>query len=263
MVAEFTGVRTDCRNVLNQLARGNADLISASTTGTLADFLNILGTIPGYVTRSRYVDGSSHKRPDRSNDPDRGDVVVINTDEERPGHWEYWEEYIGESGSPFGPDPQSTQNPYQQEPDRTKDVATFNCVGLACRTYEYQGDLNQYLEFLRRGRRLTRSSENCKPNELKFWLWTYDLSLVDEDGNQLSSPSRDFHTVAGQMDRNGKDPTNVYSKNGRRPIHGPSTGPTFKPPDRERATANTPTENLINTSDGRPVYKTRTNRQLG
>jgi len=96
------GVRTSCTSVLNQLGHGNADLVSLSTTGTLADFLNTVGTIPRSVTHSRYVP-NTNPPPDHSNDPDRADVIVTNIDEQLPGHWEYWEEYVA-----FSPDPQKT-----------------------------------------------------------------------------------------------------------------------------------------------------------
>ncbi|HKU77569.1 MAG TPA: PKD domain-containing protein [Pyrinomonadaceae bacterium] len=90
------GARTSCQKVLNALGKGNADLISLSTTGTQADFLNTLGFIPQAVSHRRWVNESSGLKPDHSNDPNPEDgVIVINTDEPKLGHWEEWEEYIG------------------------------------------------------------------------------------------------------------------------------------------------------------------------
>lgn len=148
------------------------------------------------------------------------------------------------------------QNPWQQPPDPNKDRKTYNCVGLACRTYENQPDVDKFKnEYLKDARKLKNCSEKCKKCEIKFWLWEYELSIEDENGNLLNvrggNPHQDFHTVAGQSDcKTGADPTNVYSKNGPRPIHGPGTGGSFRPPDRE----------VLLDSDDNPmpgVYKVR------
>jgi RHS repeat-associated protein len=165
----------------------------------------------------------------------------------------------GKAGDETDPAPQQQKNPYQQPPDPTKNPADYNCVGLACRTYQYQGDLDKFKQFLATGRQLEKSSQRCKAGEIKFWLWVYELHFVNEKGNDVWPSQIDFHTVAGQSNRRtGADPTNVYSKNGSRPIHGPGTGPSFRPPARERATENNMAERPI-TINGIAVYKERRN----
>jgi RHS repeat-associated protein len=155
---------------------------------------------------------------------------------------------------PFG---LQDQNPWQKPPDPTKDRTTYNCVGLACRTYENQPDVEKYKnDYLSKGRKLKNCAEKCKKCEIKHWLWEYEIHITDEAGNDTQDPHHDFHTVAGQTNcKTGADPTNVYSKNGPRPIHGPGTGGSFRPPDRERVTdAN---DQIVNFPDGSPAYKVR------
>jgi hypothetical protein len=53
------------------------------------------------------------------------------------------------------------------------------------------------------------------------------------------------------------DPTKVYSKNGPRPIHGPGTGPSFRPASRERALDKD--DQPGDSPQGRPLYKIRSN----
>ncbi|HSL69603.1 MAG TPA: hypothetical protein VK864_05135, partial [Longimicrobiales bacterium] len=87
----------------------------------------------------------------------------------------------------------------------------------------------------------------------------YDMKFEDDQGNLLAAAQRDFHVVGGRVDAQGNDPTNVYSKNGRRPVYGPGTGPGFKPAARERSTTNDRHETPGTTAQGRPVFKVRTN----
>lgn len=132
----------------------------------------------------------------------------------------------------------------------------FNCAGLAFRTYDNRGNLAAERSAVAAGRRIA-SSTHCAAGEVKHWFWEYDMH-ADVPGVGPGSPRRDFHTVAGVTDSHGNDPDDVYSKNGGRPVYGPGTGPSFRPPARERDTSNDRYE-TPSTFQGHPVYKVRTN----
>lgn len=141
--------------------------------------------------------------------------------------------------------------------DASIDRHTYNCAGLALRTYRFTAPASSaYTEMNQEFSDLTCPAGNCAPGRVRFWMWQYDLAAEDDLGNVLSPPSPDFHIVGGRSDAAGNDPTNVYSKNGQRPIHGPGTGPSFRPATRERALNN---DDQPVTLNGRPVYKVRTN----
>lgn len=135
-------------------------------------------------------------------------------------------------------------------------VATYNCAGLAHRTYDYKSLTNT--RALLAGGRSIGAAAKCSAGQVKHWLWEYDVRLEDSSGNR-TPPSADFHTVAGVSDSGGNDPTDVYSKNGARPIYGPGTGPSFRPVAREQARENNPQEKLVTDNAGRPIYKIREN----
>ncbi len=140
-------------------------------------------------------------------------------------------------------------------------LTSYNCAGLALRTYQYLFPPSAVYDAIVANfiGPITPSTGTCDAGEVKFWMWQYDLGFEDDQGNALGSPSPDFHIVAGRADAMGNDPSDVYSKNGKRPVYGPSTGPFFRPPTRERATANDPGEAPLSTPQGRPVIKTRSN----
>jgi hypothetical protein len=133
-----------------------------------------------------------------------------------------------------------------------RDVSKYNCAGLAWRTYDYRGDLAAERSAASSG------SASQTPGAVKHWFWEYDLHVETDDGRK-SPTSHDFHTVAGVVDKASADPDDVYSKNGARPVYGPGTGPSWKPPARDRATSNDPSETPASTDDGKPLYKVRTN----
>ncbi len=144
--------------------------------------------------------------------------------------------------------------------DTKADLKTYNCAGLALRTYLFTAPPSAvYSEisshFLAAS---TPFGGSCGPGDVKFWLWEYDLHIEDSKGNVLAPPSPDFHIVGGRTDASGGDPVDVYSKNGRRQVYGPGTGPGFKPPARAPALSNDPAETPI-THKGAPVYKVRSN----
>jgi hypothetical protein len=138
--------------------------------------------------------------------------------------------------------------------DSSKDLKTYNCAGLALRTYQYTYPPSKVYDEINANFTNPRSpqSGSC-PFGVTFWLWQYDLAAEDDKGKALSSASRDFHIVAGT------DPSMVLSKNGARKVYGPAAGPSFKPPARERALSNDPSETPVTTPDGRPVFKVRSN----
>jgi hypothetical protein len=133
---------------------------------------------------------------------------------------------------------------------------TYNCAGLAWRTYNYRGD--RAAERSAVGAGTIGCSAGCIPGEVKQWWWDYDLHVETPDGRRTAA-NRDFHTVAGVTDSVGNDPDDVYSKNGKRPVYGPGMGPGFRPPARERATTNDPSETPSTHPDGSPLFKVRSN----
>jgi hypothetical protein len=130
--------------------------------------------------------------------------------------------------------------------------ATYNCAGLAWRTYTYRGDIDAERSAASGG------AVPKAPGAIKQWFWEYDLHLETDSG--LRGPdSHDFHTVAGVVDKSGADPDDVYSKNGARGVYGPATGPSWKPPARDPATSNDPSETPAKTPQGEALYKVRSN----
>ena len=141
------------------------------------------------------------------------------------------------------------------------DVHSYNCAGLALRTYKFTSPASAVINEIVANfiAPETPGSGSCSPERVKFWLWEYDIKMEDDQGNLVQPTWQDFHIVAGRVDTAGNDPTNVYTKNGRRPVHGPGSGPSFKPPARDRATSNDGTEAPLSTPRGRPEYKERSN----
>jgi len=134
-------------------------------------------------------------------------------------------------------------------------VTKYNCSGLAHRTYDNRG-LAATTPLLAAGATIGCAAR-CPAGAVKHWLWQYDMA--GELGGKIIPPSiRDFHTVAGAAGQGGADPTNVFSKNGFRPVYGPGTGPGFRPPAREPNTKNDPSEAQI-FYNGIPTFKVRSN----
>lgn len=136
-------------------------------------------------------------------------------------------------------------------------VESFNCAGLAHRTYDFKSlpDTKALLA----GGQAIGGGAHCTAGQVKHWLWEYDLFLEDGLGRRRSQDSHDFHTVAGMAGAGGADPVDVYTKNGHRPIHGPGTGPGFRPPPRDRATSNDSHEAPASDANGNPLFKVRNN----
>lgn len=144
--------------------------------------------------------------------------------------------------------------------DSSAALSSYNCAGLATRTYQDISPPSAVLNSILANfiAPQTPSGNDCGAGKVKFWLWEYDMHLEDDKGAVLSPNHTDFHIVAGRTDANGADPTDVYSKNGYRPVHGPGTGPGFRPAARERALSNDQTEAPV-TIGGRPAFKVRSN----
>ncbi|NML16841.1 DUF4157 domain-containing protein [Azohydromonas sp. G-1-1-14] len=142
--------------------------------------------------------------------------------------------------------------------DASVNRLSYNCAGLALRTYRFTSPPSAvYADMAKEFDRLVCPVGNCGAGQVKFWLWTYDIRTEDDLGNVVDPTWRDFHIVGGRMDGAGNDPTNVYGKNGPRPIHGPGTGPSFRPAGRDRALDRD--DNPGDAPNGRPLYKVRTN----
>ncbi|RZI84287.1 MAG: DUF4157 domain-containing protein [Rubrivivax sp.] len=142
--------------------------------------------------------------------------------------------------------------------DASVDRRTYNCSGLALRTYTWISPPSAvYAAMWANFMNPVCPVGNCGPGQVRLWLWQYDIRLEDDRGIILQPTWRDFHIVGGRTDASGNDPTNVYSKNGPRPIHGPGTGPSFRPAARDRALDQD--DNPATTQDGHPVYKIRSN----
>jgi hypothetical protein len=151
--------------------------------------------------------------------------------------------------------------------DRSKSVNDYNCAGLAFRTYDFRGDLAAERSAAT-GFVAIPCGNSCRAGQIKHWFWEYDLHL-EAGGIRLTNDNHDFHTVAGMFDPRGAEPTDVYTKNGHRPVHGPGTGGGFRPPASDQATSNDPSETpatvnaalsaQIGVPVGTPIMKVRTN----
>src|SRR5260370_11333228 len=61
--------------------------------------------------------------------------------------------------------------------DSSKDIESYNCAGLAHRTYTFMG-LDETKAMLAKGTK-TDCSSHCGPCQVKHWLWEYDIHLED------------------------------------------------------------------------------------
>jgi hypothetical protein len=151
-------------------------------------------------------------------------------------------------------------------------IQTFNCAGLATRSFTFMGLNDLKLNYLTKGRPLKNCSEKCNKCQIKFWLWEYDLHVeINVNGQILkSAPNSDFHVVSGRSSCvDGSDQVNVYSKNGARPVIGPGLGSNFKPALNEQRQSNdarasplyfdTKTSGQTITNTGYPVMGIRNN----
>jgi hypothetical protein len=128
---------------------------------------------------------------------------------------------LADSPTPYNPDNYNTVDP-------TKDVRTYNCAGLADRTYKpYQRE--EVLDRIQKANgREVDCSKPCNPGEIRQILWTYQLTITDKSGKVLRSRET-FHTVAGRCNSAG-ELGSVPSKNGPRPLDPEKPADEHKPP---------------------------------
>lgn len=120
----------------------------------------------------------------------------------------------------------------RRDVDWTRDVATYNCAGLAFRTYRDMS-LGEVESTLSKFRRLDRADAACPPGWLKVWVWEYDVHHETEDG-VVEESHRDGHVVAGRTSPvDGSGPEFVLCKYGAGPVLGPATPESWVPPARE------------------------------
>ncbi len=157
-------------------------------------------------------------------------------------------------------------------------ISEYNCAGLAHRTYVRMGRRYAFPYFSSPVVSRVSTSDTRNPGQVKYWVWNFDGSF-EADGHRIRlvgrrlpggghhtsrtnrNPRPDFHMVAGITDLQGNDPTDVYSKNGGRSVHGPGTGPSFMPPGREHATRSDSAETPMNSIDegNIPIFRVRSN----
>lgn len=125
-------------------------------------------------------------------------------------------------------------------------IQSFNCAGLATRTFTYMGLDDLKKKFLSKGKQIP-CKEKCVKCQIKFWLWEYKLHLeyVKFGVVRKTQPNPDFHVVSGRVScKDGSDLANVFSKNGARAIKGPGLGSNYKPAVREQRRENNAQEKL-------------------
>jgi hypothetical protein len=147
-------------------------------------------------------------------------------------------------------------------------LSSYNCAGLAHRTYDYKS-LAATKAFLAQGSSIGCDTSCDYVGMVKHWLWEFDSRIEDSSGKVLPQPVNgvlvdswhDFHTVAGPTagDPVAMESDEFYSKDGQRPVYGPGTAPSFRPPVRAQATHNTPAETPGVDAKGQPLYKVNSN----
>jgi hypothetical protein len=145
--------------------------------------------------------------------------------------------------------------------DKSMDLKKYNCAGLAHRSYDFRS-LAATKAFLASNTSSVACGTSCKSvGMVKQWLWEYDVHYQDSHGTTAQDPPTDFHTVGGPTDGDpvAKESDEFFTKNGKRPVYGPGTAPSFKPPAREQATLSDPSEKPQFDDQGKPIYKLRSN----
>jgi hypothetical protein len=152
--------------------------------------------------------------------------------------------------------------------DSSADLSSYNCAGLAHRTYDYKS-LAATKAFLAKGSSIGCDTSCDHVGVVKHWLWEFDSSIKDSNGKVLPQEVggvlvdswRDFHTVAGPTagDPAPMESDEFFSKDGMRSVHGPDAAPSFKPPARAQATHNEPAETPAVDGKGQPLYKVNSN----
>ena len=144
--------------------------------------------------------------------------------------------------------------------DTSAGLKTYNCSGLAHRTYDFKG-ITPTKAFLSKATSVACGTPCDHVGMVKHWLWEYDVHYQDSTGTVAQNPPTDFHTVGGPTagDPMAKDSDEFFTKNGKRNVYGPGTAPSFKPPAKEQATLSDPSEAPQFDATGQPIYKLRSN----
>lgn len=242
-IANIASISLNLFNDINMAA-------SQGSQGNIAQQLNTQNAINGQFSSDGAGDGSStstgspHSPGGQGSKPGGNGPNVGADDSGDPG-----------PDDDINHDPPNPCNDKYKDYDRTRDVETYNCAGLAFRNYQYMGDVNVVINILEKNKKTGPGKEG----DIKFWLWTYDIHLELEDGTVMSQTSQDFHIVSGVIGPGGKDPTSIFTKNGARPVFGPGKPLDWKPAAKgDQYTSN----NRFNTPafyNGRKVMRVRTN----
>jgi hypothetical protein len=104
----------------------------------------------------------------------------------------------------------------------------YNCAGFAFKDFTWH-DLAPTKAIYATMTKLADCSKPCSPFHHKFWMWEVDVRVRNTATGALTGVSRDFHTVGGQTDKDGKGPDQVMSKNGQRPVLGPKPPLDWEP----------------------------------
>lgn len=104
-----------------------------------------------------------------------------------------------------------------------RDYDTYNCAGLALRTYEFEGDKDKVKAKL--SRYVAACDVDCECGESKCRLWEWVTRMYDRDsGEFVVQMDIDFHIVCskipGETGETGPEPR-CYEKGGNGPITGP------------------------------------------
>ena len=142
--------------------------------------------------------------------------------------------------------------------DKSADLNKYNCAGLAQRTYDYPS-LAATKAVLSTASAVACGTPCDYVGVVKRWLWEYDVHYQDSTGTKAAG--QDFHTVGGPTggDPVAKDSDEFFTKNGKRNVYGPGTAQSFRPPAKEQATKNDPSEAPQFDATGQPIYKLRSN----
>ena len=122
-------------------------------------------------------------------------------------------------------------------PNRVFDEFSYNCAGLAFRTYFPHPLADVKKRLAAACRELADAATKCKCGEIKCWLWEYTQEFWE--GGKLVQQGTGFHIVCGLVagsdpTQPGDDPMNCVSKDARTPVlKRKGTGESFKPEPQE------------------------------